>query len=60
MRDSDNAQLPFDTPQEEDHVTPRATPEEEETVIPKKKSQKNKNKINQIGICLDPTEYVDD
>ena len=36
MSDSDNTQLPFDTPQEEEKETPQETPgeEAEETVIP--------------------------
>ena len=44
MSDSDNAQLPIDTPQEEEKGTPQETPEEgaEETVIPSAKAKANR------------------
>ena len=38
MSDSDNTQLPIDTPQEEEKETPHETPDEEETVIPTNKA----------------------
>ena len=39
MSDSDNTQLPIDTPQEEEKETPHETPDEEETVIPTTKAK---------------------
>ena len=66
MSDSDNTQLPSDTPQEEEKETPHETPDEEETVIPttkakaKRKPKEPKNKSKEIVISLEPTEYFDD
>ena len=39
MSDSDNTQLPLDTPEEED----KETPDEEETVIPTTKAKAKRN-----------------
>ena len=47
MSDSDHAQLPIDTPQEEEHETPQETPEETTNRINRSRIENYLNKISE-------------
>ena len=64
MSDSDNAQLPIYTPQEEEKETPQKKKKKQKQqwyllkLTPQENLKSPKNTKHEIAISLEPTEYV--